>query len=222
MAERRYSDPCGIARALDRVGERWALLVVRELLLGPKRFGDLVRALQGISANVLTQRLKELEAAGVVHRRTLLPPANIPVYELTAWGRDLEPVLLALASWGSHAPLPASTTMSADAFVLSLRTTYQPPSRTRTPITVNLALGVDQYALTVGGPTMTIKRGHHDHADIELTSDVETTRAAIYARTDLKTEIATRRLVFDGNAANRRRFLRCFKVPSLHPDARNR
>src|SRR5436305_8974178 len=99
-SKRTYGDRCGIARALDRVGERWALLVVRELLLGPKRFGDLRAGLPGASPNVLSQRLRELEDAGVVRRRRLPPPAGVRVYELTEWGRELEPVVLHLGRWG--------------------------------------------------------------------------------------------------------------------------
>src|SRR4051794_8066328 len=120
MAGRRtYGDSCGIARALDLVGERWALLVVRELMLGPKRFTDLRAGLRNLSADVLAQRLRQLEAAGVVRRRTLPPPAGSRVYELTDWGRDLEPALLALGRWGSRAALPpGSGPLGADALML--------------------------------------------------------------------------------------------------------
>src|SRR5207248_7286064 len=99
---RTYGDGCAIARALDLVGERWALLVVRELLLGPKRFTDLRSGLPNASPNVLSERLRELEEAGVLRRRKLPPPAAAWVYELTAWGRDLEPVVTALGRWGSR------------------------------------------------------------------------------------------------------------------------
>ena len=93
---RSYQDGCGIARALDVVGERWALLVVRELLLGPQRFSDLRRALTGASSNLVADRLHELQRSGVVRRRKLAPPAGSWVYELTEWGQELEPVVLAL------------------------------------------------------------------------------------------------------------------------------
>src|SRR5512132_3684381 len=99
MAERTYGDRCGVARALDVVGERWALLVVRELLLGPKRFTDLHRGLGGVSQNVLSQRLRELERAGVLGRRRLGPPVGATVYELTEAGAALEPVLVELGRW---------------------------------------------------------------------------------------------------------------------------
>src|SRR6185312_3549711 len=107
---RTYADSCAIARALDVVGERWALLVVRELLLGPQRFGDLRHALPGVSSNLLTDRLRELEAHGVLARRKLPPPAGAVVYELTGSGKELEPVLLALGQWGARMPLPDSPT----------------------------------------------------------------------------------------------------------------
>src|SRR3954452_6181792 len=113
---RTYGDRCGVARALDLVGERWALLVVRELLLGPKRFTDLRAGLPHVSADVLAQRLRELEQAGVLGRGTLPPPAASRIYELTDRGRALEPVVLALGRWGSAAPVPSGEPrMSEDA-----------------------------------------------------------------------------------------------------------
>lgn len=119
---RSYRDACGIARALDVVGERWALLVVRELLLGPQRFTDLRRSLAAASSNILADRLRELEGHGVVQRRVLPPPAASSVYELTARGRDLEPVVLALGAWGlQFAPPAAPGPLSAVSVLLFLR-----------------------------------------------------------------------------------------------------
>ena len=99
---RTYNQYCGLARALDLVGERWALLVVRELVLGPKRFTDLQAGLPGIGTNILSARLRELEESGVVARRTLPPPAASAVYELTPYGRELEPAVDALGRRGAH------------------------------------------------------------------------------------------------------------------------
>src|SRR6266508_3352318 len=101
---RRYADPCGIARALDVIGERWALLIIRELMLGPRRFGQIRDGLPDTSPNVLAQRLRELEDDGVVRRHTLDPPASVVVYELTGRGRALEPLLVELGRWGSATP----------------------------------------------------------------------------------------------------------------------
>src|SRR5260370_26630700 len=124
---RSYQDACGIAGALDVVGEGWALLVVRDLLLGPQRFSDLRRALAGASSNLVADRLRELQGRGVVRRRKLPPPAASWVYELTDWGRELEPIVLALGRWGVRVPLPAGpTTLSATSVLIFLRTAAHP------------------------------------------------------------------------------------------------
>ncbi len=142
---RSYDDPCGIARALDRVGERWALLVVRELVLGPKRFTDLKAGLAHASPNVLSQRLRELEDAGVVARRQLPPPAAAAVYELTPWGRELEPVLLALGRWGSRAtPVPRGD-LRVDALMIALETTFDGAAADGVKAHLALHLGADRF-----------------------------------------------------------------------------
>lgn len=120
-SKRSYGDGCGIARALDLVGERWGLLVVRELVLGPKRFTGLHAGLPGVSPNVLAQRLRELEGAGVLRRRTLGPPTGARIYELTEWGRELEPLLIGLGRWGGRTPVAtADPYRSADSLLLWL------------------------------------------------------------------------------------------------------
>src|SRR5918998_4174539 len=110
--KRTYGDGCAIAHGLDLVGERWALLVVRELLLGPKRFTDLKTGLPNASPNVISDRLRELEQAGLVTREKLPPPAGSRVYALTDWGRELEPTVLSLGRWAARSPaLPADDPM---------------------------------------------------------------------------------------------------------------
>src|SRR5882672_9629447 len=124
-SKRSYDDGCAAAHALDLIGERWALLVVRELVLGPKRFTDLRAGLPGISPNVLTQRLEELERASVVRRRKLSPPAGAWVYELTDWGRGLEPAIMALGRWATRSPhFPQGASIGVDALMLSFRTMF--------------------------------------------------------------------------------------------------
>src|ERR671933_1479571 len=124
---RTYGDGCAIAQALDVVGERWALLVVRELLLGPKRYTDLRRGLPNASPNVLSQRLAELERAGILRRRKLPPPAASRVYELTEWGMELEPVIVRLGRWGARSPSrPRDAALGVDSLVLSFRTMFDP------------------------------------------------------------------------------------------------
>src|SRR5207244_7265844 len=128
MTSRTYDQFCGVARALDLVGERWALLVVRDLILGPKRFTDLRRGLPGIGTNVLAARLKELERGGVVARRTLPPPAASMVYELTEYGRRLEGPLLAVGRWGalSMGPRQAGQRLRSEWFGVALKAFFRP------------------------------------------------------------------------------------------------
>lgn len=100
--KRSYRQYCGLAKALDVVGGRWTLLILRDLFPGPRRFKDLLKGQPGIGSNLLTERLRQLEDEGLIQRRTLPPPAGSTVYELTDSGRELEPVLLGLARWGAH------------------------------------------------------------------------------------------------------------------------
>ena len=128
MKARSYGQYCGFARALEVVGERWALLIVRDLLVGARRFTDLLHGLPGIPSNVLTARLKELEIAGVVRRRVLARPARAVVYELTEHGLELETVVVALGQWGAKAlgdPRPHET-ITIDSMITALRTTFHP------------------------------------------------------------------------------------------------
>jgi DNA-binding HxlR family transcriptional regulator len=128
VKSRAYGQYCGFARALEVVGERWALLVVRDLLVGPKRFTDLLRGLPGIPSNVLTTRLKELESAGVAQRRVLPRPSRAVVYELTEYGMELEPVVVELGRWGAKNlgdPRPDET-ITVDSLITALRTTFHP------------------------------------------------------------------------------------------------
>jgi DNA-binding HxlR family transcriptional regulator len=137
---RSYQDLCGIARALDVVGERWALLVVRELLFGPQRFSEIRRVLANTSSNVVADRLRELEANGVVARRRLAAPAASWVYELTPWGRELEPIVLALGLWGLQSPLPPEPAVVGPTTVLLyLRAWARPdPASPATVISIEL------------------------------------------------------------------------------------
>ena len=121
--KRRYDDACAAAHGMDLIGERWAMPVIRELLLGPRRFSDLKRTLGGISANVLTQRLEGLEDAGILARRKLPPPASVQVYELTPWGYEAAPIFQALGRWAVRSPRHDPTRpFSPVSLMLSLRT----------------------------------------------------------------------------------------------------
>ncbi|MDR7274441.1 winged helix-turn-helix transcriptional regulator [Catenuloplanes atrovinosus] len=157
---RSYQDPCGIARALDVVGERWALLVVRELLLGGRRFSDLRRALPRASSNMLADRLRELESHGVVHR------PRPPLYELTPWGRDLEPVLLSLGSWAlREVPVPDGPLhLSAVSILLFLRGSLRSP----VPLTLRVDLDETPWTVRTSGAGTEVEQGAPETADAAL------------------------------------------------------
>jgi DNA-binding HxlR family transcriptional regulator len=156
------------------------LLLVRELLLGPKRFSDLLAGLVGVSRSVVSQRLRDLAEHGVVRRRDLGPPARVHVYELTAWGRGLEPVVLHLGRWGSRAPRPAiRTSLGIDSLVLSLKTAFDRHRGEADNATCTDELRIDDevFVLTVAGGVLDARRGTADHPD----ATVVTSRAALTA-----------------------------------------
>jgi DNA-binding HxlR family transcriptional regulator len=179
--KRTYGDRCGVARALDLVGERWALLVVRELLLGPKRFTDLRSGLPGLSPDVLSQRLRELEGEGVVRRRTLAPPAGSRVYELTDWGLELEPVILGLGRWGSRAPFPPEADgMGPDAAVIALKTMFDPQAADGVSARYELQFGEHRFRLAVADRRLEAARGEADRPDATIATDPETLVAVLW------------------------------------------
>src|SRR3954452_2015455 len=150
--KRTYGDRCGVARALDIVGERWALLVVRDLLLGPKRFTDLRAGLPHVSPDVLSQRLRELEQAGIVSRGKLPPPASAKVYELTERGSALEPIVIELGRWGSQEPFPdAEARLSPDSAVIALKTLFDPSVADGIDAPYELRLDEQPFRLRVAG-----------------------------------------------------------------------
>jgi DNA-binding HxlR family transcriptional regulator len=162
MSGRTYGQFCGLAHAMELVGERWALLVVRDLVLGPKRFSDLRRGLPRIPTNILSARLKELEAAGVVRRRLLPRPAAGVAYELAEYGRELEDVVLRLGLWGAKSlgePLPADI-VTTDSLTLALRATFRPEAARKLRAGYELRVGeivvharIDRGSLEAGaGP----------------------------------------------------------------------
>jgi DNA-binding HxlR family transcriptional regulator len=209
---RHYDDPCGVARALDLVGERWTLLVVRELLFGPKRFSDLVRGLPGMSQNVLSQRLRELSGAGVVERRRLGPPVSGQVYELTERGAALRPVVVELARWGSRLPTTSRADLSADALALALLTTFDGGDAEDTRIT--LRLGDDAFAASVSGGRLELVRGRAERPDAEVATDAAGLRTLTFGGRPLAAAVADGDATVIGDAERASRFLRRFPRPA--------
>ena len=173
MSERpKLYDGCPSAHALDLIGDRWSLLVVRELLIGPKRFTDLLRGLPRISRNVLSQRLNDLQAAQILIRRTLPPPSSSTVYELTRRGLELETVLQAIGHWGVRSPLlPPSDTIGVDTFVLGLRGHYDQSQSKGITAGYELRIGQDVFAFLIDDGHVTLRRGSCDHPDMVLEAD---------------------------------------------------
>lgn len=180
QAQRSYGDACAAAHALDILGERWALLVVREMMTGPKRFTDIRANIPGLSANVLTQRLHALEAAGVVVRRALPAPASGKVYALTPWGYEAEPIFQALGRWGSRSPWHDRTAaFSAASLVLSLRTMFAPARTGGRRARVGLVLGRERFVADVDD-ALTVERSDGP-VEVELTGDPRAVAALLYA-----------------------------------------
>ena len=216
MAKKRtYGEACGIARALDVLGERWALMVVREMLLGPKRFTDIRAGLPGLSPDVLAQRLRDLEAHGVVQRRTLPPPAASQVYELTAAGMALEPVLVALGRWGgANAPPPAEGVgMSFDSHIVSLTTLFVPELADGFPATVELRLGEQVFRARVADGRFEVERGEAQSPDLIITTDERTLIDIAHGRREFDEAHRTGDLEVEGDEQVAARFLSLFPLP---------
>lgn len=211
---RSYDDPCGIARALDLVGERWALLVVRELLLGPKRFSDLRRGLPGASQNVLSHRLRELEQAGVVRRRRLGPPASTGVYELTGRGRDLESVLLDLARWGSRTAMTSTGELSPDALIIALKTTFDPSAAGELRGSFELGLGEDTFRAEITEGGLEVARGGPDRPDVVFETDAATFRALVFGRRTVSDAVRSGELALKGDHDLAAAFVGLFPPPT--------
>ncbi len=201
---RSYGDPCGIARALDVIGERWALLIVRELLLGPKRFTDLRGAL-GASPNVLTQRLGELEEAGVVQRRS----AGGALYELTDWGRELHPILLELGVWGARSTHRPIGELSVDSLMIALESTFVPSSAAELRACYELRLGEERFGAELDAGKLSITRGSPRHPDAVIETDPTTLRQLVFG--DRK--LAGAPVELRGDARLARAFFRLFARP---------
>ncbi len=216
---RTYGEGCAAAHALDLVGERWALLLVRELLLGPKRFTDLRSGVVNASPNVLAQRLRELEEAGIVRRRRLPPPAASRVYELTEWGLELEPVVSALGRWGARSPaMPHGTPMSLDSHILAMRTMFD-PRRADFDAVYGLRLDDVDFRVTVSGGAFAIERGAPTGPDATIVSDPGALAAVLWLGRSLDDAVESGDLSIDGDAGAVARLVDLFPLPEPAPAA---
>ncbi|GGD99999.1 transcriptional regulator [Polymorphobacter glacialis] len=213
-AKRRYDDACGAAHGLDLVGERWALLVMRELLMGPRRFGDLRADLPGISANVLTQRLEGLEAAGILGRRKLPPPVSAQVYELTAWGLESVPIFGALGRWAARSPghdprLP----LSAVSLMLSFGTMFDAGLAGRLAARIGFVIGRESYVVAIADGRISVGRGAVEGVDVVFSGAASAVAGVVYGGESLAGMVASGALGLVGDRGVAARFVGLFPLP---------
>ena len=207
--KRRYDDACAAAHGMELIGDRWAMPVVRELLLGPRRFGDLKASLRGISANVLTQRLEGLEAAGILLRRKLPPPASVQVYELTPWGYEAAPIFQALGRWAARSPMhDPGRPFSAVSLMLSLRTMFDSSAARDFAARIRLDMGKEAFFWERSGGDIRIGRGDIEEPDFTLTGCPSEIAAIVYGGAPLDS------IGFEGDRALAERFISLFPLPA--------
>ena len=209
--KRGYDDACGTAHALELIGERWALLVLRELMLGSRRFSELRADLPGISANVLTQRLTDLEQRGLIVKKRLPPPASVQVYEATPWGLEAEPIVQALGRWAARSPRHDPTLpISGVSILLSFRTMFDPirvAEARDMKGTVGFRFGEDRYFVEIGDGKLVASRGEPEAADVIVTAEPTTLAAVVYGKQPLDL------VEIEGDRALFRRFVDLFELP---------
>jgi DNA-binding HxlR family transcriptional regulator len=216
--KRSYGEACRFAYALDLVGERWALLVVRELLLGPKRFTDLRAGLPHASPNILSGRLRELEQAGVVHRRKLPPPAASQVYELTEWGEELEPIVTQLGAWGARSPVPPEhREIGPDSIVLALRSLFDSEAAGGLEASYELLLNEERFHVDLADGVLELGRGPAAEPSAAIETDPGTLAALLTGQLPLDEALQSEAARIEGTKKEVRRFLALFPMPEPCP-----
>lgn len=211
---RRYRDACAAAHALDLVGDRWALLVIRELMLGPRRFGELRAGLPGISANVLDQRLDELAAAGILVRHAPPAAAAAPLYALTGWGYEAEPIFQALGRWAARSPAHDPTLpFSAASLLLSLRTMFDPARAGGLRAVIAFQIGVKRHRIRVADGQLRLDYGRRRAANVTFSATAAALAAAIYGGETIAALESAGALRVDGDRALAERFVTLFPLP---------
>jgi DNA-binding HxlR family transcriptional regulator len=215
MSMRTYGQYCGIARALELVGERWALLVVRDLLLGPRRFTELQRGLGKVPSNVLSSRLKELEEAGVIRRRALPRPASGVAYELTDYGRALEPILEDLMLWGARALGPPGTDdgFSPNSFLLGLRIAFQPDAARDLDATYEISIDDSTFHVRVADGELELGEGPAQNPDLRIETDLRLGEL-LQGKVGPQEAVAQGVVKLDGKRSLLRAFAKAFRLPA--------
>ena len=217
MTKRSYGQYCAVARGLDIIGDRWTLLIVRDLLLGPKRYKDLLAGQPGIGTNLLAARLRQMEAAGLVERATLPPPAGSAVYRLTDTGTALEPVLVAIAKWSGPflgAPLP-SDTLVPRAYFVAMRHAFRPELAGGVTETYELHVGGNVFEVRVAGGQCTTREGAAADPDAVIVLDAGTLNALLMEGLPPQDAIASGRVRLTGDPGSLDRFACLFAIRQL-------
>jgi DNA-binding HxlR family transcriptional regulator len=206
--KKRFDDACGLAHAMELLGERWAMLVLRELAYGPRRFSELKADLQGISANVLTQRLIELESRGLVRKLKLPPPASVQVYEATGWGLEAVPVIASLGRWAARSPRhnPALR-MSHVSVVMSLQTLLSPERAEGLDARIGFRFGDASYVTTVRDGRLEVTRGNAGNCDVTFTGPPSAVAGVIHGGAPFET------IGVEGDMDLAKRFVTLFPLP---------
>jgi DNA-binding HxlR family transcriptional regulator len=214
---RSYSQLCGIATALDVVGDRWATLIVRDLLLGPLRFIELAEGLPGIGTNTLTARLKQLEETDVVRRRLMPLPDRGTVYELTEYGRELEPILMALGRWGtkSMGRLPPDVVAKSRWLVAAMLAFHDETRRIARPTTWELRLNDGSFTVVAEGTNLSVSAGEPELADLAITTSDETLHQLLTRQLTAAEAVASGAVVLEGRASALPRLIELFVFPTL-------
>ena len=206
--KRRYEDACGLAHALELIGERWAPLVLRELMFGPRRFSELKADLPGISANVLTQRLAELEKRGLVRRTQLPPPASVQVYQATQWGLEAAPVIRALGRWAVRSPSHnPELFVSRVSIMMSIQTMFDAARAGDLAARAGFRFGDVTFVADVRGGRIDVRRGSVESCDFVLTASPEQLAGVLYGGAPLES------VRVEGDIALARRFVTLFPLP---------
>lgn len=212
---RWYEDACGTAFAMELVGERWSLLVMRELMLGPRRFSKLRAALNGISAKVLTERLESLERAGAVIKRTLPPPANVQVYELTEWGYLAEPAIQELGRWAATSPRHDPTLpLSPVSLMLSFRTMVDKVRAREFDATIGFEVAGESYLAELKDGQLPIRRADIADAQVIFRAPAAPLLAAVFYGKVPPEALADQGVRIDGDRALADRFIDLFHLPA--------
>lgn len=209
---KRYDQYCPIAHALCAIGERWSLLVVRELIEGPKRYTDLVAGLPGVSTNILASRLRELEASGIVRKRKLPPPAASTVYELTEYGAELEEVVYAMARWGVRTlgPPSANDDLEPDWALNAFPALFNPTAAGGLSGRYVLRIGGNAYTVSLADGRVGVEMGAADEADFDAAFDMETMFGLASGELPPAEAVAQGRVELDGDVETLERFFEAF------------